>query len=409
MSPARRRILLGLLILAAIINYADRQIIAVLKPTIAHDLHWSDQDYGVLTSVFQFAAAVAYLGAGWFVDRVGLKWANPLGVASWSLATIGHVLVRSFAQLAAVRITLGATETVNTPAAMKTAAVLYSEAERPLVVGLLNAANNVGAIITPLVVPAIAVAFGWRAAFVAIGFVGLAWAAAWFPLVFGHVDAPAQERAAEPERKVGFVAALRDRRTWAILGAKALIDQVWWFLLFWTPDLFTRVFHLSLKELGAPLAVVYACAAAGSLAGGYASGRLQRSGLSLNAARKLVLLVCALLVTPVVLVAVTHQVWGAVALLGLTLAAHQAFSTNLFTIITDIIPKSRVGSVTGLGALSGNLAGMAILAVAGYAFAHGSGYLPFLALVACAYLLALGWLHLLAPRLRPAEPEAAHA
>jgi ACS family hexuronate transporter-like MFS transporter len=397
-----------MLALAGVINYADRQIIAVLKPALQHALNWSDQDYGLLTSVFLFAAAVAYLFAGWFVDRVGLKWANPIGVASWSIATMGHAVVRTFAQFALVRMTLGATETVNTPAAVKTTAVLYSDTERPMVMGVLNASNNVGAIITPLVVPALAVALGWRAAFMIIGGVGLAWAAAWFPLVFNHIDNPVQEKRAEPARKVSYGEVLKDRRSWAIMGAKALSDQVWWFLLFWTPDLLHRVFHLSLGQIGAPLAVIYGCAAAGSLAGGYASGRLMARGWSLNAARKLVLLVCALLVTPVVLVLYVRDCWTAVALLGLTLAAHQAFSTNLFTLITDIIPSRRVGSVTSLGALCGNLSGMSILALVGMGLSHGSGYLPFFIMIACAYLLALGWIQLLAPRLHAAEVEVAY-
>ncbi len=407
MTLARRRIVLTLLVLATVINYADRQIIALLKPAIAHDLHWSDQDYGFLTSIFQFAAAVAYLGAGWFVDRVGLKWANPIGVASWSLATLGHTLVRSLAGFALVRVALGATESVNTPAAVKTAAVFYSDAERPMALGVLNSASNLGAIVTPLFVPALAAALGWRAAFAAVGLVGLVWAGAWMVLVAGHIDDPREARAAEPVARVGFGEALRDRRTWAVMGAKALIDQVWWFLLFWTPDLFTRVFHLRLGQLGAPLAIIYACAACGSLLGGYASGKLKASGLSLDAARKPVFLVCALLVLPVVFTPYVRSEWAAVALLSLALAAHQGFSTNVFALITDIIPRRRVGSVTSLGSLAGNLAGMSILALVGLSLAHGGGYAPFFVSAAVAYLLALGWIQLLVPRLRsPEETEA---
>ena len=409
MTPARRRLLLLLLIAAGIINYADRQVIAVLKPMLQVSLHWSDQDYGLLTSIFQFAAAIAYLFAGAFVDRVGLKWANPLGVASWSLAAMGHVVVRTFVQFAVVRAALGVTESVATPAAVKTAAVFYTEAERPLAMGLLNASNNVGAIVTPLFVPALALAFGWRAAFVTIGLAGLVWAAAWFPLMFGHIDDPRERAKAGPAKRIGWGEALADRRTWAVMGAKALSDQVWWFLLFWTPDLFHRVFHLGVGQIGAPLAVIYACAAAGSLVGGWMSGRLSASGASLDVARKGVLLGCALLVTPVVFVLYVQSYWLAVALLGLALAAHQAFSTNLFTLITDIIPARRVGLVTSLGALSGNLAGMSVLALVGVSLSHGGGYLPFFVLIAVAYLLALGWIQLLAPHLRPAETlELAH-
>jgi ACS family hexuronate transporter-like MFS transporter len=405
-TPNRRRLLLILLILAGVINYADRQIIAVLKPVLEHDLRWSDQDYGLLTSVFQFAVAVSCLGVGWFVDRVGLKWANPLSVAVWSLSAMGHAVARTLAQFVVVRVALGASEAVYTPAAVKSFAAFYTPQERGLALGVMNASNNIGAIITPLIVPALAVALGWRAAFLIIGGIGLVWAAAWFPLMFGAVSQatkPSEAVRLSPLKAVSWGEVLGDRRTWAIMGAKALCDNPWWFLLFWAPDLFHRVFHLGLSQIGLPLAVIYACAAGGSLLGGFASGRLMRMGLSLNAARKLALLVCALLVTPVVLVLFVKSLWLATALLGLALAAHQGFSTNVFALITDIIPTRRVGSVTSLGALSGNLAGMSILALVGFSLAHGGSFVPFFAFISIAYLLSLGWVQLLLPRLQPAE------
>jgi ACS family hexuronate transporter-like MFS transporter len=403
MSPNRRWLLLGLLIAAGIINYADRQIIAVLKPLLERDLRWSDQDYGLLTSIFQFSAAISYLGVGWFVDRVGLKWANPLAVGAWSLAAMAHTVVRTFAGFAVARVALGATEAVYTPAAVKTVAVFYAAQERGMALGFMNAANNLGAIITPLIVPWLAVSFGWRAAFLVIGVAGLGWVAAWFPLMFGKIDAPSQTKTAGPARKVGWGEILVDRRTWTIVGAKALSDQVWWFLLFWTPDLLHRVFHLSVGQIGWPLATIYACAAGGSLLGGYVSGRLLARGLSLNAARKLTLLTCALLATPVALVPLSHNLALAITLLGLTLAAHQGFSTNLFALITDITPGRRVGSVTSLAALFGNLAGMSILALVGFSLSHGGDYLPFFVLISISYLMAVGWIQLWLPRLAPAN------
>jgi ACS family hexuronate transporter-like MFS transporter len=408
MTPARRRLLLLLLILAGVINYADRSIIAVLKPLLQHDLHWSDQDYGLMTSIFQFAAAISYLGVGWFVDRVGLKWANPLAVAAWSLASMAHAVVRGFAQFVVVRVALGATEAVYTPAAIKTVAIVYRPEERGLALGALNAANTLGAIITPLIVPALALALGWRAAFILIGLTGLIWAAAWFPLMFNHIDPGHKSatiaRTTDTARGRFLTETLRDRRAWAVIGAKALSDQVWWFLLFWTPDLFHRVFHLSIKAAGAPLAAVFTCAAVGSLGGGYASGRLMRGGVSLDRARKGVMLACALLVTPVALVLYVKNYWLAVGLLGVALAAHQGFSSNLFAVITDIIPSDRVGSVTSLAAFAGNMAGMTILALVGFSLSHGGGYGPFFALTSVAYLLALAWLQGLAPRLTGADP-----
>jgi ACS family hexuronate transporter-like MFS transporter len=403
MSPNRRWLLLGLLIVAGIINYADRQIIAVLKPLLERELRWSDQDYGVLTSIFQFSAAISYLGVGWFVDKVGLKWANPLAVGAWSLAAMAHTVVRTFASFAVARVALGATEAVYTPAAVKTVAVFYAARERGMALGLLNAANNVGAIVTPLVVPWLAVSFGWRAAFLLIGFAGLLWVAAWFPLMFGKIGGAAQTQRGEPAPRVGWGEILVDRRTWAIVGAKALSDQVWWFLLFWTPDLLHRLFHLSVGQIGWPLATIYACAAGGSLLGGYVSGRLLVRGFSLDSARKLPLLACALLAAPVAVVPILHNLSLAIALLGLTLAAHQGFSTNLFALITDIIPALRVGSVTSLAALFGNLAGMSILATVGFSLSHGGDYPPFFLLIAISYLMAVGWIQLWLPRLQAAD------
>jgi ACS family hexuronate transporter-like MFS transporter len=410
LSPGRRRGLLLLLILAGMLNYADRQLIAVLKPLLERDLHWTDQDYGLLTSIFQFSAALAYLGVGWFVDKVGLKWATPLAVGAWSLSAMAHALVSGFAQFAVARVALGVTEAVYTPAAVKTVAVVYRPQERSLAMGALNAANNVGAIITPLAAPVLALAFGWRAAFLAVGGLGLVWVGAWFAGMFRYLDSagsaapsPALAAAAGPEAKVGWREALADRRTWAILGAKALSDQVWWLLLFWTPDLFHRVFHLTTLQSGAPLAVIYGFAAVGALGGGWISGQLLAAGRSLDTARKGVLLGCGLMVTPVALVLYVHNYWLAVALLSLALAAHQGFSTTLFALITDITPARRIGSVTSLAALAGNLSGMAILAVVGVSLAHGGTYLPFFVLISSVYLLALGWIQLWVPRLRLAE------
>jgi ACS family hexuronate transporter-like MFS transporter len=413
MTPARRRWLLTLLILAGILNYIDRQIIAVLKPVIERDLHWNDQDYGLLASAFQFAAAIAYLGVGGFVDRVGLKWAMPLAVGTWSLAAAAHAVARGFAQFAGVRVALGVTEAVYTPAAVKTIAVVYRTEERGLAVGALNAANSLGAIVTPLAAPLVAAALGWRAAFLVTGALGLAWAGAWFATMSGHLPTPAPApkplagaaTQPPPQPKVGWLQALRDRRTWAVVGAKALSDQVWWLLLFWTPDLFHRVFHLTTLQSGVPLAVIYSFAGVGALGGGWLSGRLLAGGMSLDKARKRVMLACGILVTPVFLVLYVQSYWLAVGLLSLALFAHQAFSTNLFALITDITPSRRIGSVTSLAAFAGNMAGMSILALVGLALSHGGSYLPFFIVISCAYLLALGWIQLLVPRLAPAEAD----
>jgi ACS family hexuronate transporter-like MFS transporter len=401
----RRNLLLALVIAGGVLNYVDRQIIAVLKPVIEQDLHWTDSDYGRLASLFQFSAAMAFLFAGRIVDRLGVKWANPVGVAAWSLAAMAHGVARSFLQFAVVRMALGATESMGTPSGIKTIATLFSADERAAAIGITNAAGNVGAIVTPLFVPLIAIAYGWRAAFVIMGAVGLVWVGVWFLVMWGVEDAAAPSPAIDGAPIAGSI--LRDRRTWAIAGAKALSDQVWWLLLFWTPDFFHTVFGLGLAQLGPPLAVIYGCAALGSVVAGFVSTRLVAAGFSINTVRKSAMLVCALLVTPAPLALYVHNYWIAVGLIGLLLAAHQGFSVNVFALVADIVPADRVGRVTSFGALCGNLAGMTILFVAGELLARGYGYGPLLAVAASSYLLALGWLQVFAPRLRlVADPEA---
>jgi MFS family permease len=492
MTVNRRRLLLALLIFSGVLNYADRQIIAVLKPLLQDELHWSDQDYGHLTAIFQFAAAFAYVGAGWVVDRIGWRRANVLAVGAWSLAAMGHAFARTLGQFTLARVALGATESLGTPTAIKTIAVLFEAKGRSAALGAMNAAGNIGAIITPLFVPTLALSLGWAAAFLIMGAIGLVWVALWWLALpqaapakslatGGDVSGAARARrdrtpdsaassrsdvasdtdadsaassrgdvasdtdadsAASSRSDVasdtdadsaassrgdvasdtdadsaassrGDVASdanaasappvrwrtvLTDRRTWAIAGGKVLSDQVWWFLLFWAPDFFHREFNLDMQGFAIPLAVVYCTAALGSLIGGWISGRLIAGGMGVTDARKATMLVCALLVTPVPLALWVDNYWFAVALLSLTLAAHQGFSVNLFALTTDVTPSSRVATVISVAALFGNLSGMVILQVAGWLIGSGYGYGPLFGLAAVAYLLALGWVRLLLPK-----------
>ena len=393
-ADRRRAIILTLVIIAGVLNYVDRQIIAVLKPVISADMHWTDADYGRLATLFQFAAVVAYLFTGRLVDRLGIKWANPIGVATWSLAAMSHGAARTFVQFAAARVALGATEAMGTPTGIKTIGTLFPPVQRAGAIGISNAAGNVGAIVTPLIIPAVALTVGWRTAFVVVGAIGLAWAVVW---LFAARKLIPTETASSTADASGTI--LTDRRTWAIAGAKALSDQVWWLLLFWTPDFFHRQFGLGLAQLGPPLAVIYGCAAGGSIVAGLVSTRLIRAGVSIGAARKGAMLVCALLVTPAPFALHVHSYWAAVGLIGLMLAAHQGFSVNLFAMVADIVPAGRVGRVTGFGSLCGNLAGMGIVFAAGEMLSRGYGYAPFFYVAAASYLLGIGWIQLLLPKL----------
>jgi len=403
-SAARRWVLLALLIAAGILNYVDRQVIAVLKPLIETDMGWSDADYGRLASLFQLSAAVAYVGTGWIVDRLGVKWATPAGVFTWSLSAMAHGWAMTMGQFSAARIALGATESMGTPASVKTIGALFSPRLRSVAFGISNGAANLGAIVTPLALPLLAAAAGWRGSFILVGLAGLVWTLFWILATRGvkFAQGPAVKVSAAATA-AGLKVLLSDRRTWGVAGAKALSDQVWWLLLFWAPDFFHRVFHLSVAELGGPLAVVYTLAALGSLTAGWIASRLLARGFSINTVRKGMMLVCALLVTPVPLALHLHNAWAAAGLLGLTLAAHQGFSVSVFSTIADIIPKARVGTVTSFGALCGNLAGMGIVFLAGEILSAGLGYAPLLVIAACSYLAALAWLQAWLPRLKAAE------
>ena len=406
LSPTRRHILFALVLSASILNLIDRQIIAVLKPEIAGELGWTDNDYGTLAAWFQGAAAVAFLFTGWVVDRLGVKWANPIGVAAWSLAAFAHGWARTMTEFILCRVTLGATEAMGTPAAIKTIAMIFPPARRATGFGISNAVGSVGAIVTPLIIPAVALLWGWRSAFLLGGVLGLFWAAAWLiasrGVDFGDRKAPvAPLPSAVPPAAPGSI--LKDRQTWAIAVAKLLSDATWWLMLFWMPDFFHRSFGLEGLALGPPLAIAYGCGAAGSLIAGAISTRLLEAGHSVGAVRKGSLLVSALLVTPVPLALYTGHYWMTVALLGLTIGAHQAFSTNLFALIADVTPPAKVGRVTSFGAFSGNLGGMLIAKIAGLLLTAGYGYLPLFLFAACSYLVAIGWIQLLIPRMGPAE------
>jgi ACS family hexuronate transporter-like MFS transporter len=400
LSPGLKRAILALLFMAGILNYMDRQIIAVLKPMLQADLGWSDDDYGTLTSLFQLAAAFTYLFAGQIVDSVGWRKSNPLGVGAWSLAAISHAFASSLGQFTYARIALGVTEAFGTPLGVKTVASLFNARDRSLALGIQNASNNLGAIFTPLFIPFLAVSFGWQACFILVGGVGFVWVLAWW-LTARQIPegVPSAEALGPAASKAPLGSVLQDRRTWAIAGAKVLTDQVWWFLLFWAPDIFHRVFLLDMTGFALPLALVYSCAAIGSLSGGFLSGRMVASGISINDARKRTMLICALVVLPLPLILAVDNYWLATAVLGLTLAGHQGFSVSIFTLTTDMIPSARVGTVISIGALCGNLAGFAILRAAGW-WIGDFGYLPFLILAAISYLLALAWIQLLVPHVR---------
>ena len=398
-SNRARWVIVALVFVAVMLNYIDRQILALLKPTLEAEFAWSDQDYANMGTAFQFATAVAFLGTGWFIDRVGLRWGFALGVALWSLAGMAHAFATSVAGFMTARVVLGVGESVGTPAAVKSAATYFDHRDRQIALGIGNTAPNVGAIVTPLFIPALAVAFGWRAAFLLAGGLGLVWVVAWFAIRV----TPVALDAVAPTR-TRWLDIVRSRSTLTIAVAKVLSDQVWFFMLLWLPDLFHRLFGLPQGTLGLPVALVYVFAACGALTGGWLPTRLLARGWSVDRARKTTMLLYALLIVPVPLVMYLSSPWTAALLLGLGLFAHQGFSTNVFGLTTDIVPAARVGSTIGIAAFCGNLCSIGMIQFSAWSLGHGWGYTPMLVICASSYLVALGCIQLLIPVIRPVEP-----
>lgn len=394
----RHTALLLLLALISVINYADLQAIAILKPLIERSVGWNDADYGRVVAMFQLATALSYLWAGALVDRLGVRRAMPVAVTAFSLADAAHALARTTGGFMLARVGLGASESLTTPAIIQAVGAYFEPGPRARMLGWINSANSLGAIITPLVIPTVALMVGWRGAFVLLGAAGLLWTGAWIVSLRGSRPPAANTAQVSKPTIAGYLRLLKERRTWAIVVGKALVDQVWWLLLYWTPDLLHRTFHLSVQAYGGPLAVIYAGSMAGSIVGGWASSRLVARGTNAVRARLTVMLFCS--VIGLVLLGVSHAkgVWGAVVLLTIGIAAMQGISVNIFTLITDVVESERVGTVTSLGAFAGNMAGMAVVWMCGEHLAAGGGYAPFFDSAAVAFGLAFIWLRLMLPR-----------
>ena len=392
-----RNLLIALLFLGTIINYVDRQVLSLLKPSIEAAYGWGDAEFAHFASMSQLAAAFALLFVGWLIDRFGVRVAYGTAVAIWSLAGIAHAFAATVTQFVAARVTLVAAESINTPAAVKSAAQYLPMRQRSMAVGIVNTAPNIGNIIAPLTVIPFAAVFGWQAAFIVTGALGFVWLALW--IVGTRKLQPLPRAAGVEQARPSIREALRDRLTWAIAGAKAITDMFWWFFTFWLPDLFHKVFNLSQSELVGPTALAFTLAAIGALSSGALFPRLLAGGRSVNKARKTSMFLFALVVLPIPLALTASNAWIAAAIIGMALFAHQGFSTNIFGFAADAVPSSRVGTVMAIGAIAGNIAGFGIQEATGWLLTNGYGYAPLFYGASIAYLLALAWIHLLVPKI----------
>lgn len=409
--PQLRWYVCGLLFFASTINYVDRQVLGLLKPVLEKDLGWNEADYAWIVSAFQLAYGLVMPFVGRMIDWLGIRLGYTLAVVVWSIAAMGHALAGNAAQFATARFALGVGESANFPAAIKTVAYWFPRRERALATGIFNAGTNIGALVAPLMVPFLAVHFGWRSAFIFTGALGFIWIVLWL-LLFQD---PEKHKLLDPKelaliqsddeggaeaKPVPYMELLGSRAAWAFMAGKFLTDPVWWFYLFWLPGFLNTVYKLDLSHLGLPLVVVYQASTIGSVGGGWISSTMLRRGYTVNRARKTAMLICALCVTAAIFVGnAGGNMWLAVGLVSIAAASHQGWSANLYTLPSDMLPRNAVASVVGLGGMCGALAGFLAALAIGYwlDFSHKS-YGPLFVVAGSMYLIALGVIQLLVPR-----------
>lgn len=401
--------IVALIFLATTINYVDRQVIGILAPTLQKEIGWNAIEYGYIVTAFTAAYAIGLLVIGRVIDILGTKMGYALSLTGWSFAAIGHALASSAFGFGVARFALGIFEAGNFPAAIKTVAEWFPKKERALATGIFNAGSNVGAVIAPLVVPWITLTWGWQEAFIFTGTIGLLWLILWFWLY----EKPEQNKRLsqkeleyiqsdpkDTESKVEWKQLLKYRGTWAFALGKFLTDPIWWFYLYWIPSFLNENYGITLSEIGLPLIIIYVMADVGSIGGGWLSSFFIKRGWSINKGRKAAMLICALCVVPIVFASQVSNVWAAVALLSLATAAHQGWSANLFTTVSDMFPRKVVGSVIGIGGMAGAIGGMLIATAAGFILQFTGSYLILFIIAGSAYLIALFIINLIVPKLK---------
>jgi ACS family hexuronate transporter-like MFS transporter len=405
----------ALLFAATTINYMDRQVIGLLKPTIQHSIGMTEVGYGYIVAAFQVAYAAGMLVMGRFVDKVGTRIGYMVVMGLWSLSAMGHALANTVMEFGVARFCLGLGESGNFPVAIKTVAEWFPQSERSLATGIFNSGTNVGAILAPIAVPWVALHYGWHAAFLITG----AFSAIWILWWFFHYHKPNEhprlaaaelrhinqdQEKIDPERPATtWIKLLGYRQTWGYLTSKFLTDPVWWFYLYWLPSYFTSRFHLTLANLWLPLFVVYNASTVGSIFGGWLPTPFRRFGMPVTRARLAAMLFCACMVVPIFLANFAPTEWTAIGLFSLAAASHQGWSANLFTTASDMFPRTEVGSVTGIGGMAGSAGGTLLAILAGYVLKYTHSYSILIGIAASAYLTALLCLVLLAPGLKKVE------
>lgn len=420
-----RWLILTLLVSATTINYLDRQVLGLLKPILEVEFSWSETDFAYMVMAFTGAYAIGLVSWGWFIDRIGTKKGYVIAVSAWSIMGMIHAAARSALGFGLARIGLGLTEAGNVPAGMKTIAEWFPRKERAVATGMFNAGTSAGTIIALLCVPWILSVYGWHEVFIITGALGFIWLVFW--LMFYNI--PSKEtRLTEEEYnlihegeevdaqtneevvKIKWTRLFTLPQTWAFVTGKILLDPIYWFFMFWLPSYFASQFNLDMKQLSPELIIIYVMTVVGSVGGGYFSSWLIQRGWPTLKARKTSLLIFAVIELTILLAQYATNAWMVVGILSLTLAVHQAWSTNMFTLVVDLFPKQAVSSVTGIGAMAGAVGGMLFPLLVGYILDSykmagnlTGGYNLMFFICAFTYLFAWVIIHLLTRKSKPVE------
>lgn len=399
-----RWVVCSMLVFATTVNYMDRQILGLLAPMLQKDIGWTQMEYSWLVNAFTVAYGIGTLVCGRIIDKLGTRISYAIAMVVWSAAAIAHAVVGSVAGFALVRVLLGLGESANFPAAMKVIAEWHPKKERTLATGILGVAVNIGVVISPALIPFIALHYGWHGAFLILGAVGFLWMIPWF-IAFGPVKAKAsadeQAWIAQDREEAVSVSAIKwtrllgYRQLWAVALGKMLTDPIWWFFLFWLPKWLNESRGINMEGLGLPLIFIYLFAIVGSLGAGWLPGKLMSKGFSTARARKITMLICACLVLPIFAATQVENLWVAVALVGLAAAAHQGWSANILTSVSDLFPSAAVGSVVGIGSTFGMIGSVIFSTVIGAVLDASGNYWALFAISSVAYLLAWALMYLL--------------
>ncbi|SDE23070.1 MFS transporter, ACS family, hexuronate transporter [Dyadobacter soli] len=408
----------ALLFCATTINYLDRQVLGLLKPTLEADFGWTESDFSHIVMAFQAAYAFSLIGFGAIIDKIGTKIGYVISVVVWSIAAMLHAVATGTFSFGLMRAILGLGEAGNFPVAIKATAEWFPKKERALATGIFNSGANIGAVVAPIMVPWILGAYGWQEAFLITGAIGFVWLIFWWRMY----EVPAKQKNInkaeydyihsdnEPdtskEAPVKWLQLFKIRQTWAFVFGKMLTDPIWWFFLYWLPSYFAEAFKLNLSKPSPELVIVYTATTIGSIGGGYLSGYFIKKGWPVFRARKTSMLIFAFLVMPIMAAQYTTNIWQAVVLISLAAAAHQAWSANIFTTASDMFPKKAVSSVVGIGGMAGSVGGILFPLLVGIILDNykaagniGGGYNVIFIICGCAYLLAWGVMHVFSPKM----------